>query len=130
MKIYTKSSRQPPNHTFVDMESVRQQKVSRLLQKEIGILFQRNLSHLAVGNIITVTVVRIAPDLGFAKVYLSVFPEKDPKTMIAGLNENIGEVTRSLYPIIKNQFRKMPEIRFYHDDSLDYADRINQILPG
>jgi ribosome-binding factor A len=112
------------------MESVRQQKVSRLLQKEIGILFQRNLSHLAVGNIITVTVVRIAPDLGFAKVYLSVFPEKDPKTMIAGLNENIGEVTRSLYPIIKNQFRKMPEIRFYHDDSLDYADRINQILPG
>ena len=112
------------------MESVRQQKVSRLLQKEIGLLFQQSLSHLTAGNILTVTVVRIAPDLGFAKVYLSVFPEKDPKQMIAGLNENIGEITRSLYPKIRNQFRKMPEIRFYHDDSLDYADRINQILPG
>jgi ribosome-binding factor A len=112
------------------MESVRQQKVSRLLQKEIGLLFQQSLSHLTAGNILTVTVVRIAPDLGFAKVYLSVFPEKEPKQMIAGLNENIGEITRTLYPKIRNQFRKMPEIRFYHDDSLDYADRINQILPG
>jgi ribosome-binding factor A len=112
------------------MESVRQQKVSRLLQKEIGLLFQQSLSHLTAGNILTVTVVRIAPDLGFAKVYLSVFPEKEPKQMIAGLNENIGEITRNLYPKIRNQFRKMPEIRFYHDDSLDYADRINQILPG
>ena len=111
------------------MESIRQQKVSRLLQKEIGILFQQSLSHLAAGNIVTVTVVRIAPDLGFAKIYLSVFPEKDPKGMISVLNENIGEVTRALYPKIKNQFRKMPEIRFYHDDSLDYAERINQILP-
>ena len=82
------------------MESVRQQKVSRLLQKEIGLLFQQSLSHLTAGNILTVTVVRIAPDLGFAKVYLSVFPEKEPKQMIAGLNENIGEITRT--PLSEN----------------------------
>ncbi|GAB5537930.1 MAG: 30S ribosome-binding factor RbfA [Salibacteraceae bacterium] len=111
------------------MESVRQQKVSRLLLKEVGLLFQQELKHLCAGNLVTVTVVRVAPDLGFAKVYLSVFPEKKPKEFIASLNEAMGEVTHRLYPKIRNQFRKMPELRFYHDDSLDYAERINEILP-
>ena len=112
------------------MESVRQQKVSRLLQKEIGLLFQLELKHLSKGNIIAVTVVRVSPDLSFAKIYLSVFPEKDPRKLIENLNEQLHEFSRSLYPKIRNQFRKMPEFRFYHDDSLDYAERIDQILPG
>ena len=77
---------------------------------------------------VSVTVVRIAPDLGFAKVYVSVFPTKTPKQVVDDLNRHLAEITRSLYPRIRNQFRKMPEIRFYLDDSLDYADRINQIL--
>ncbi|MEZ4720462.1 MAG: 30S ribosome-binding factor RbfA [Flavobacteriales bacterium] len=111
------------------MESVRQQKVSRLLQKEISTIFQQNLGHLSHGNMVSVTVVRIAPDLGFAKIYVSIFPEKEPQKLVEVFNEHLGEVTRLLYPRIKNQFRKMPEIRFYHDDSLDYADRINQLLP-
>lgn len=117
------------NPTFVAMESVRQQKVSRLLQKEVSLLFQQELNHMCNGNIISVTVVRAAPDLGFAKIYVSIFPEKNPKAVVEDINANIGEVTRTLYPKIRNQFRKMPELRFYHDDSLDYADRINQILP-
>jgi ribosome-binding factor A len=111
------------------METVRQQKVSRLLQKEIGILFQNTLSHMIHGNILSVTVVRIASDLGFAKIYVSPFPAEDPAALVTHLNENLGEVTRALYPRIRNQFRKMPEIRFYYDDSLDYAERINEILP-
>src|SRR5688572_13516813 len=109
------------------MESVRQQKVSRLLQKEIGYLIQHNLTHLTKGNIVSVTVVRITPDLSFARIYVSAFPEKQPAKLIAAFNEDIGEVTRLLYPRIRSQFRKMPEIRFYYDDSIDYADRINEI---
>lgn len=111
------------------MESVRQQKVSRLLQKEIGMIFQKDLPHLAPGKIVSVTVVRISPDLSFAKVYVSVYPESEPKKLISSFNEQMHDITRVLYPKIKNQFRKMPEIRFYYDDSLDYADRINRILP-
>lgn len=110
------------------MESVRQQKVGRLIQKEIGLLLQSDYKHLCAKNIVSVTIVRVAPDLGFARVYLSVFPSKEPKAVVDSLNESIHEISHSLYQRIKNQFRKMPEIRFYHDDSLDYADRINQIL--
>jgi ribosome-binding factor A len=111
------------------MESVRQQKVSRLLQKEIGLIFQNQVSHLALGKIVSVTVVRVTPDLSYARVYVSVFPDSDPQKAVDSFNANIKEVTKVLYPRIKNQFRVMPDIRFYYDDSLDYADRINQILP-
>lgn len=111
------------------MESVRQQKVSRLLQKEIGLIFQSECQHMAQGNIVSVTVVRVTPDLSFARVYVSLFPTKEPKQIVESFNENLKEITRPLYNKIRNQFRKMPEIRFYYDDSLDYADRINQILP-
>lgn len=110
------------------MESVRQQKVNRLLQKEISQLFQKSFSHLTKGNIVSVTIVRVTPDLGFARVYLSVFPEKEPKKLIESFNDHLREVYQNLYPRIRNQFRKMPELRFYHDDSLDYAERINEIL--
>lgn len=111
------------------MESVRQQKVSRLLQKEMGTIIQQDLQHLCMRKMVSVTVVRVAPDLGFAKVYLSVFPVDKPKDTVAAFNDHMSEVTRTLYPRIKNQFRKMPELRFYLDDSLDYADRLNEILP-
>jgi len=110
------------------MESIRQQKVSRLLQKEIGLLFHQQFTHLTMGNIVSVTVVRVTPDLSYAKVYMSAFPEKNPESLILSFNEHKSEITRALYPALRNQFRKMPELRFYYDDSLEYADRINQIL--
>lgn len=110
------------------MESVRQQKVSRLLQKEIGNLLQHPFKHLSQGNMVSVTVVRVTPDLSYARVYVSVFPSKDPEKMVDNLNDHIHEISHSLYAIIRNQFRKMPEIKFYYDDSLDYADRIDELL--
>ena len=116
------------NHTFVAMESVRQQKVSRLIQKELSALFQSHYGHLSQGKMVSITVVRITPDLSFAKVYLSVFPAQEPKAVVDNYNQHLSEISHALYQRIRNQFRKMPEIRFYHDDSLDYADRINEIL--
>jgi len=91
-------------------------------------LFQSDFKHLCQGNIVTVTVVRITPDLSFARIYLSAFPTKDGKALIKELNGHIPEISHALYQRIRNQFRKMPEIRFYLDDSLDYAERINEIL--
>ena len=117
-----------PNDTFACMESVRQQKVSRLLQKELSTLFQSQFSHLGQGSMVSITVVRITPDLSFARVYVSIFPANEPKAVVDGINNNLSEITHALYQRIRNQFRKMPEIRFYHDDSLDYAARIDEIL--
>lgn len=116
------------NHTFVHMESVRQQKVSRLIQKELSALFQSQFGHLSQGKMVSITVVRITPDLSFARVYLSVFPSQESKAVVEHYNDHLSEVSHALNQRIRNQFRKMPEIRFYHDDSLDYADRINEIL--
>lgn len=110
------------------MESVRQQKVSRLLQKELGLLFQNNFKHLCQGNMVSITVVRVTPDLSFARIYVSVFPTKEPEKMVEHFNDHLPEISHALYQRIRNQFRKMPEIRFYYDDSLEYAARINEIL--
>ncbi len=110
------------------MESVRQQKVSRLLQKELGMLFQKEFQHLCQGNIISVTIVRITPDLGYAKVYVSAFPTKEPKAVVENLNANVHEISFALNQKVKNQFRVMPELRFYHDDSMEYAQRIDDLL--
>jgi ribosome-binding factor A len=110
------------------MESVRQQKVSRLIQKELSALFQVQFQHLSKGNMVSITVVRVTPDLSFASVYLSVFPSKEPKEVVTGYNDHLHDISHALYQRIRNQFRKMPEIRFYVDDSLDYAARIDDIL--
>ena len=77
---------------------------------------------------VSVTVVRVSPDLSFAKIYMSAFPIKNPAELISAFNDHMREVTQALYTRVRNQFRKMPELRFYYDDSLEYADRINQIL--
>lgn len=110
------------------MESVRQQKVSRLIQKDLSSLIQSQFKHLGNGSMVSITVVRITPDLSFARVYLSIFPATEPKKVVASFNDNLPEICHALYQRIRNQFRKMPEVRFYHDDSLDYAARIDELL--
>lgn len=99
-----------------------------MIQKELSGIFQSQFKHLAHGSMVSITVVRITPDLSFARVYLSVFPANKPKEVVDAYNEHLNEISHSLYQKIRNQFRKMPEIRFYHDDSLDYAARIDDIL--
>ncbi|MEQ9187535.1 MAG: 30S ribosome-binding factor RbfA [Cryomorphaceae bacterium] len=110
------------------MESVRQQKVSRLIQKDLSSLIQAQFKHLGNGSMVSITVVRITPDLSFARVYLSIFPATEPKKVVDSFNDNLPEICHALYQRIRNQFRKMPEVRFYHDDSLDYAARIDELL--
>lgn len=108
--------------------STRQEKVSRLIQKEISDWFQRDGRSLFPNALITVTVVRITPDLGIARIYLSLFNIVDKKTLLEKVGTHTNQIRRALGNKIKNQLRVVPELHFYIDDSLDYAERIDELL--
>lgn len=110
------------------MDSTRQLKVARLLQKELATLFQKESRELAAGALITVTTVRISPDMSVAKVYLSIFPVKDANVFLANIKEHVKEIRGKLGAKVKAQLRIVPELVFYIDDSLDYADKIDKLL--
>lgn len=110
------------------MESTRQQKVSRLLQKEMGEYLQQNGRNLLPGKMITVTVVRISPDLSVAKVYLSIFPLKDDEDPIEELKNHSAKIRNEIGQKIRHQLRAIPEFVYYLDDSLDYVDNIDNLL--
>ena len=110
------------------MTTTRQHKVSRLLHKELGNYFQKNGSVFTGGKMITVTVVRISPDLGVAKVYLSIFPGEGLEETLQSISDRVGLVRRDMGKKLRNQLRHIPEFVFYLDDSLDYIDRIDNLL--
>ncbi len=110
------------------MESTRQKKVSRLLQKELGNIFQKKTNELG-GKMITVTTVRISPDLSVAKVYLSIFPKKNHgEESLEHIRNMTPQIRNELGKIVRNQLRIVPELIFYIDDSLDYIENIENLL--
>lgn len=116
---------------FAGMDSTRQNKVARLLQKELGLIFlQEGRKWVGAAGMITVTMVRMTPDLGLAKVYLSVFNVADKALVVKGINEAAHEYRRMLGTKIRHQVRHIPDLVFYLDDSLDYAERIDNLLSG
>ena len=110
------------------MTTNRQHKVSRLLQKELGEYLQRSGKEITGGKMITVTVVRISPDLGIAKVYLSIFPGEDAEETVKAISEKAGLVRSEMGNRLRNQLRHIPQFAFFLDDSLDYIDRIEDLL--
>jgi ribosome-binding factor A len=114
--------------TFAPMTTTRQHKVSRLLQKELGEYFQKEGSGLTGGKMVTVTVVRISPDLGLAKVYLSIFPGENAADNIQAISEKSGLVRSAMGQKLRKQLRHIPEFVFFLDDSLDYINRIEDLL--
>ena len=110
------------------MESLRQQKVNKLLAKELAEIFRSEARALFGGGFITVTQVRVSPDLGSAKVYLSIMATKD-KQAIFRLVESQGYLVRKKLGMqVGKQLRVVPELHFYLDDSLDYAMKIEELL--
>ena len=108
--------------------SIRQEKVAKLIQKDLGEILQQNGSDFLPGKMISVTVVRTAPDLRMARVYLSIFPTDDSQQDLKVIKEHGAELRFQLGKRIKNQLRNVPELFFYLDDSLDYAERIDELL--
>jgi ribosome-binding factor A len=110
------------------MESKRQKRISRLLQKELAEILRLKGQEVAKGKMITVTVVRVSPDLGVAKAYLSIFPSGDSEEVLEEIVKINKKVRLELGRKIRNQLRIVPELAFYLDDSLDYIDNIDSLL--
>lgn len=110
------------------MDSTRQLKVARLVQKEIADILLREGKNYFGSALITVTAVRISPDLSFAKIYLSLFGTKDREALLTLIKEHRSEIRKNLGQRIKKQVRIIPELNFYIDDTMDYAERINELL--
>ena len=110
------------------MESTRQKKVSRLIQKELADIFLKRNNEFAHGKLISITRVRISPDLSFAKVYLSIFPAANQNDIITSLQERSSKIRFDLGQKVRSQLRIVPDIAFHIDDSLDYIDKIDKLL--
>jgi len=116
------------NYILAAMESTRQKKVSRLIQKELADIFLRKNNEFARGKLVSITVVRVSPDLSFAKVFLSVFPSANQDEVVSSIKDHTAKIRFELGQKVRSQLRIVPEIAFYIDDSLDYIDNINKLL--
>lgn len=109
------------------METTRQQKISRMLQKELGEIFLLYARELH-GTLITVSNVRISPDLGIARTYLSIFPSEKAAAVLEQINADTKAIRFDLGKRVRNQLRIVPELFFHVDDSLDYLENIDNLL--
>lgn len=110
------------------MDTTRQNKISRLIQKELGEIFQRQGRSHFDGAMITVTNVIVTKDLSLAKVYVSLFATKDKKELFNKIIANTKELRLNLSQKVRNQLRIIPELKFYIDDALDYIENIDKLL--
>jgi ribosome-binding factor A len=109
------------------METTRQQKIARMLQKELGeifLLYARKLH----GTLITVTSVRVSPDLRIARTYLSIFPSEKAAPVLEQINTDTKAIRFDLGKRVRYQLRVVPELFFHVDDSLDYLENIDNLL--
>ena len=109
------------------MEPTRQSKISRLLQKDLSDIFL-NETRKTHGVLISVSVVRVSPDLSVAKVYLSIFPSEKAQEILDSIRLNARNIRYELAQRIRFQLRKTPELSFFLDDSLDYIENIDMLL--
>lgn len=109
------------------METTRQAKIARLIQKELSEIFRRQTAKTH-GVIVSVSSVKVSPDLSIAKAYLSVFPSDKGPEMIENINKSAKTIRYELAQIVRFQLRKTPELQFYLDDSLDYIENIDSLL--
>ncbi len=109
------------------METTRQNKISRLLQKELSEMFllQTKAMH---GMLVSVSAVRISPDMSIARVYLSIFPSDKAEETVKNINDNMKTIRYELGTRVRYQLRIIPELKFFVDDSLDYIEKIDALL--
>ena len=111
----------------VIMESTRIQKIQRQIQKDLSEIFREDTSKMR-GVIVSVSNVRVSPDLSIARVHLSVFPSERAQEIVDGVNKNVKTICYALAQRVRNQLRKTPDLVFYVDDSLDYIEHIDELL--
>lgn len=109
------------------MGTTRQAKIARLLQKELSEIFREQTAKTN-GTLITVSTVRVSPDLSVAKAYLSVFPSDKAEATIESINASGKTIRYDLAQRVRFQLRKTPELSFFLDDSLDYIEKIDNLI--
>ncbi|MCQ2287897.1 MAG: 30S ribosome-binding factor RbfA [Muribaculaceae bacterium] len=109
------------------MESTRLQKIARLVQKELSEIFRLETAKMG-GVLVSVSSVRVSPDLSIARVHLSIFPSERAQELISNINANEKRIRYDLAQRVRHQMRKCPELTFFIDDSLDYIEHIDSLL--
>ena len=109
------------------METTRQNKISRLLQKELSEIFLLQTKAMT-GVLVSVSAVRISPDMSIARVYFSIFPSDKGEEMVKNINNNMKSIRYELGTRVRHQLRIIPELKFFVYDSLDYIEKIDSLL--
>lgn len=110
------------------MDSTRQKKIGRLIQKEMSEIFQREVREIVMGTMVTVTVARVSPDMGLAKIYLSIFPPQNKEEVFKSIISHGSSLRYMLGQRVGKQLRVIPDLQFFIDDSLDYIEKIDGLL--
>lgn len=109
-------------------ETKRQKQIGQLVQQELSSIFQRLGFNVVEGGMISVAAVKMTPDLLEAKVYLSMFQIKAPSEMLERIKERMGEIKKSLGIGLGKQLRRIPELSFFLDDTLDYVFKMEELF--
>ncbi len=109
------------------MESTRQHKIARLIQKDLSDIFLRYARTLG-GTLISVSEVRVSPDLAIAHVYLSIFPQDKVAATMEKIEENKGKFRGEMGTLERHQLRIIPELNFHIDETIDRMERIDELL--
>jgi ribosome-binding factor A len=109
-------------------EGKRQKQVGSLLNEEINSIFQRLGLNMIDGGMVSISSVKITPDLLEARIYLSFFQVKDAKVALQKIEERAWEIKRELTARVAKQLRRMPELKFYHDDTLDHVFKMEELF--
>ena len=109
-------------------EGKRQKQIGGLLQEEINGIFQRMGLSFVDGGMVSISAVKITPDLLEARIYLSIFNAPDNKAVLKKIEERAWEVKKELASRVKNQLRRIPELKFFLDDTLDHVFKMEELF--
>jgi ribosome-binding factor A len=109
-------------------EGKRQKQVAGLIQEELNAIFQRLGMNMIDGGMVTITGVKVPPDLLEARIYISLFQIKDPKATMKKIEDRAWEIKKELAARVKQQLRRIPELRFYLDDTLDHVFKMEEVF--
>ena len=112
----------------MQQETKRQKQVAGLLKEELSIIFQKLGLSMTDGGMISISSVKVTPDLFEARVYLSLFQVSDVKATMKKVEERNWEIKKELVSRVKNQLRSMPQLTFFHDDTLDYVSKMEEVF--
>lgn len=109
------------------MATIRQNKIEGVIQEELSMFFQRNAREICLGAMVSVTIVRVTSDLSLARIFISVFAGPAKEEVLQSIQENSSKIRGEIGKRLKSM-RKIPELIFKIDDSLDYAEQIDELL--